>query len=155
MKIFNSFLIICFCFGTQLSNAQDKSIRLKHYNINNSKLALNGYDPISYFSYQPKQGGKEFVALYEGLIYRFTTKKNKELFLSDPEKYEPMYGGWCAYAMGNTGEKVDINPITYKIIDGKLYLFYNKFFNNTLTDWNKDEETLKKKADINWSQVIK
>ena len=66
-----------------------------------------------------------------------------------------MFGGWCAYAMGDNGEKVDIDPETFKIIDGKLYLFYNAYFNNTLNSWNKDEKNLKNKANNNWSKLLK
>ena len=72
------------------------------------------------------------------------------MFLKNPSKYEPQYGGWCAYAMGSAGEKVEINPETFKIIDGKLYLFYNAYFNNTLKSWNKEETKLKSQADTNW-----
>jgi hypothetical protein len=57
--------------------------------------------------------------------------------------------------MGAKGEKVEIDPETYKIINGKLYLFYNRFFNNTLPLWNKDESTLKPKADQYWQQYLK
>lgn len=56
--------------------------------------------------------------------------------------------------MGASGEKVDIDPDTFKIIDNKLYLFYNAFFNNTLKSWNKDEVGLKKKADTSWKKFI-
>ena len=55
--------------------------------------------------------------------------------------------------MGDYGEKVEINPETFKIVDGKLYLFYNAFFNNTLKSWNKNESNLKKKADANWKKI--
>ncbi|WP_315815832.1 hypothetical protein [Paraflavitalea speifideaquila] len=51
---------------------------------------------------------------------------------------------------GSKGEKVSIDPKTFKVLDGKLYLFYNKFFNNTLTSWNKDEVNLKREADKHW-----
>ena len=64
-----------------------------------------------------------------------------------------MYGGYCAYAMGFDGSLVEIDPETYKIIDGKLYLFYNAYFNNTKTKWDKDEKSLKAKADSNWKLV--
>lgn len=76
------------------------------------------------------------------------------MFLKNPASYEPQYGGWCAYAMGANGEKVEINPETFKIVDGKLNLYYNAFFNNTLKSWNKDEGNLKKKADANWKKII-
>jgi hypothetical protein len=68
--------------------------------------------------------------------------------------YEPQYGGWCAFAMGDSGDKVSISPSTFKIIDGKLYLFYNSFFNNTLKTWNKNQKDLNKKATINWKEII-
>ena len=70
----------------------------------------------------------------------------------NPLNYEPQYGGWCAYAMGKDGSKVEVDPETFKIIDGKLYLYYNKFFNNTLKSWNKDETNLKSRADLNWKK---
>jgi hypothetical protein len=56
--------------------------------------------------------------------------------------------------MGAKGEKVSIDPETFKIIDNKLYLFYNRFFNNTLQDWNKNETALKQKADQSWKKII-
>jgi hypothetical protein len=55
--------------------------------------------------------------------------------------------------MGASAEKVEVDPETFKIVNGKLYLFYNKYFNNTLTKWNKDEDRLKKQADANWSKL--
>ena len=76
------------------------------------------------------------------------------MFDENPTRFLPQYGGWCAYAMGDSGEKVKIDPETFKIIDGKLYLFYNFYFTNTLTKWNRDESNLKQKADQNWKKVI-
>jgi hypothetical protein len=87
---------------------------------------------------------------YLGAVYYFSSVTNKETFKASPAKYEPEYGGWCAYAMGKNGEKVSIDPETFKLVNGKLYLFYNKYFTNTLKDWNKNEATLKKNADVNW-----
>ena len=55
--------------------------------------------------------------------YYFSSEKNKAEFSQNPSKYKPQYGGWCAYAMGSNGEKVEVNPETFKLIDGKLYLF--------------------------------
>ena len=57
--------------------------------------------------------------------------------------------------MGSEGEKVRVDPESYKIIRGKLYLFYNNFFKNTLAKWNKDEENLTIKADKNWKNTIR
>jgi len=49
---------------------------------------------------------------------------------------------------------VPVNPETFKIIDGKLYLFYNSFFSNTLKNWNKNQSNLKVKADGDWKKII-
>ncbi|MGS2740885.1 hypothetical protein [Sinomicrobium sp. M5D2P17] len=58
---------------------------------------------------------------------------DQNLFKTDPEKYAPQYRGWCACAMGDSGEKVSVDPEILKILDGRLYLFYHTFFSNTLT----------------------
>jgi YHS domain-containing protein len=137
-----------------ISFAQNDAKRISQYNLEN-KVAIQGYDPVGYFTQGKAMGGKkEIVTSYQGVIYQFSSAQNKETFLKNPSKYEPQYGGWCAYAMGSAGEKVEINPETFKILDGKLYLFYNAYFNNTLKSWNKDEANLKVKADNNWKKYI-
>lgn len=133
---------------------QNDSQRSSQFNIEN-KLALQGYDPVAYFkSNKAIKGKKEISYNYKSVIYYFSSKENLELFKKNSNTYEPQYGGWCAYAMGNSGEKVEINPETFKIIDGKLYLFYNAYFNNTLKSWNKNEKSLKSKADSNWNKFL-
>lgn len=130
--------------------AQNASKRVKNLNLEN-KIALQGYDPVAYFTQKKAVKGKSnLTTTYEGVVYQFSSQANKDLFLKNPAGYEPQYGGWCAFAMGDYGEKVEVDPETFKIVNGKLYLFYNKYFNNTLKNWNKDEENLKRKADQNW-----
>lgn len=133
---------------------QDDATRKKHYNLENG-LAIQGYDVVSYFYGKPKKGSKTQSYTYKGVTYYFSSQLYLDLFKKHPEKYEPQYGGWCAYAMGNDGTKVEIDPETYKLTDGKLYLFYNKYFNNTKKDWDKDEANLKAKADKNWAAILK
>lgn len=127
-------------------------VRTNSFNLSNG-LGIEGYDPVAYFTQgKAVEGKKEFTVTYNGAKYYCSSSNNKALFQKNPESYIPQYGGWCAYAMGKTGEKVEIDPETFKIKDGKLYLFYNAFFNNTLTSWNKDEQNLNKNADINWKK---
>lgn len=126
----------------------------KNYNLDNG-LAIQGYDPVAYFKNKPTEGKKEYASQYQGVTYYFASLANKQAFIENPKKYEPVYGGWCAFAMGDTGKKVEINPETFKIVDGKLHLFYNAFFNNTLKSWNKNEKNLKQKADLNWTKINK
>ena len=100
--------------------------------------------------------GKSTLTVYhQGATYYFSSVEHKELFKKNANQFEPAKGGWCAYSMGASGEKVSIDPATFKIINGRLYLFYNKFFNNTLKDWNKDEANLKTKADLSWMKLLK
>jgi YHS domain-containing protein len=121
------------------------------FNKDSDGLWVDGYDAVAYLTTNKAvKGSKTYQALYQGTRFQFSSEQNKQLFLAMPEKYIPAYGGWCAYAMGANGEKVEVNPKTFKVIGGKTYLFYNKFFTNTLDDWNKDEANLKAKADANW-----
>ena len=147
-------LILFLSFLTISIAAQTATKRTTEFSLEN-KIAIQGYDPVSYFKGKPSKGKKEIATTYEGVIYYFSSVANKEAFLKKPMNYEPQFGGWCAYAMGSSSEKVEINPETFKILDGKLYLFYNAYFNNTLKSWNKDEMNLKKKAEINWIKFLK
>lgn len=127
--------------------------RTKNYNVDNG-IAIQGYDPVAYFTQNKAvKGSKQFSVIAEGVTYFLSSEVNKNLFLKDYKKYEPQYGGWCAYAMGATGEKVEIDPKTFKILQGKLYLFYHTWTNNTLPKWNADEVSLKVKADKNWNSI--
>ncbi len=125
----------------------------QHTNLSKSGLAIEGYDPVAYFSGNASKGNKAIAAKYQSATYYFNSEANRKKFLANPTAYLPQYGGWCAYAMGASGEKVEIDPETFKILDGKLYLFYNAYFNNTLPKWDKDEKNLKERADNNWKKI--
>ncbi|SEI55906.1 YHS domain-containing protein [Dyadobacter sp. SG02] len=146
-------LLLLLMAGTAF--AQTPEARKKQYNLESSGLAIQGFDPVAYFTMNKAiEGKKEFSANYNGVDYRFASKQNKDEFARNPARYEPQFGGWCAYAMGKKGEKVEIDPETFKVLDGKLYLFYNKYFNNTLKSWNQDEARLKTQADRNWVKFV-
>ncbi len=135
--------------------SQNSTENSNHFNLNKG-IAVQGYDPVSYFkSGRAEKGNSTISSNHNGATYYFTSQENKNQFLKNPTQYEPQYGGWCAFAMGDYGKKVEINPETFKIVDGKLYLFYNAYLNNTLKSWNKDEINLKTKADNNWAKIIK
>jgi hypothetical protein len=136
------------------ANAQTDT-RKKEFNLDKSSVAIQGYDPVAYFTQNKAvKGSKDIALFHEGITYYFASTQNKELFKANPGKYEPQYGGWCAYAMGASGEKVEIDPETFKITNGKLYLFYHSWVNNTLTKWNKDESNLRPKADASWMKFF-
>jgi YHS domain-containing protein len=134
--------------------AQETEQKENQLNLDKTGLVLEGYDVVSYFFGTPQKGKSSIQLDAEGVLYWFSSEENKQLYIKNPAKFQPAYGGWCAYAMGLDGEKVKIDPKTYKIIEGKLYLFYNFYFNNTLIDWNKDEKNLKAQADLNWQKYL-
>jgi YHS domain-containing protein len=152
----NIFLFVFAGFLVTGAQAQaSAAFRAKQFNLDNAGIGISGYDPVAYFTaHKAVKGSKENAVSYEGVTYYFSSVINKEEFKRNPAGYEPAYGGWCAYAMGTKGEKAEVDPKTFKIVDGKLNLFYNKFFNNTLTGWDKDEINLKQKAATNWSKMF-
>jgi YHS domain-containing protein len=123
------------------------------YNLKKGYVA-EGYDVTEYFNNKAIEGDKEFTTTYDGAKFQFASQKNLEAFKKSPEKFIPQYGGYCAYAIADKGKKVSIDPETFQILDGKLYLFYNSWGTNTLESWNEEgAATLKKKADIEWERV--
>lgn len=136
-------------------NAQDAK---GNYFVNDKNVAVNGYDVVNYFTtYTAQRGSKNFSMEYKGVAYFFENAGNLKAFKKNPEKYLPQYGGYCAFAMGAHNAKVPSDPKTFKIYNGKLYLFFNDYYNgspfNTIIPWSNDEVNLKKKADSNWSEM--
>ncbi|MEO1049100.1 MAG: YHS domain-containing (seleno)protein [Bacteroidota bacterium] len=146
-------IIIAFLALAVSAQAQSDKTRGNNFNIRHN-VAIGGYDPVSYFDGKPAKGSKTIAYAHHGVTYYFAKEANKNKFKADPQRYEPAYGGWCAYAMGVSGDKVKIDPGTYKITDGKLYLFYNFSGTNTLTLWNKDEPGLITKGDNYWDKIL-
>lgn len=122
------------------------------YNLDKNGLALQGYDPVSYFAGKPVEGKKELAAKFAGATYYFADAKDRDAFLAEPDKYLPAYGGWCATAMA-LGKKVEINPDNYKITNGRLFLFYKNILSNAINDWNKDEPKNIVAADKHWHDI--
>jgi YHS domain-containing protein len=152
--MFNISIKLIFSILFPVTLFAQEPLRKKHFNLK-AGIALQGFDPVAYFKQQTAvKGKKEFSVYHAGATYYFSTFENKNEFKKNAAGYEPEFGGWCAYAMGATGEKVSIDPETFKIINGKLYLFYNQFFNNTLKDWNRDEVNLIAKAPVNWAKLF-
>jgi YHS domain-containing protein len=133
--------------------AQTPAQRQAQFNLDEN-VAMDGYDPVSYFTGKPVEGDESVNITYNGVVYFFVNQVNRAKFKANPEQYEPAYGGWCAYAMGESGEKVKVDPETFKLVGGRVYLFYNFWGNNTLQTWNKNEPTLREKADQNWKKFV-
>lgn len=138
------------------SPAEEPVRNAAQYNLpKDSTLAIEGYDPVAYF---PEGGGKptkgkDTIALeHKGVTYRFASAAHRDLFLANPQRYEPAFGGWCAFAMAD-GDRVEIDPKNFLIEDDRLLLFYKDFFGNTRTSWTKAIEKnkpLAADADAEW-----
>ena len=144
------FLMILATFLSVVALAQpDVASRRRNYNTENG-VALREFDPVSYFQERPLKGISKFHHTHKGITYYFANQENVEEFKKSPEKYEPAYGGWCAYTVALNGDRVKVNPATYKIVDGQLHVFYNFNGDNRLTKWNKNEKKLATAAKKNW-----
>jgi len=126
---------------------------LREFNVSEKKPAISGYDPVSYFSGAgPAKGKAELESVYAGVRYRFSTAENRRKFAENPAAFLPAYGGWCATAMAD-GRKVEIEPTSFKITDGRLLLFYKGWLGDALKEWNKDERGLTRRADEHWRKI--
>ena len=103
---------------------------------------------ISYFENNAEKGNNKFVTTYNNVKFKFVSQAHLDTFNANPKTYVPQYGGYCAYAIAEKGKKVSINPKSFEIRDGKLYLFYNAWGTNTLNLWQEENpEKLKNKAE--------
>jgi YHS domain-containing protein len=113
-------------------------------------VGLQGYDPVSYFQKSgPLHGDGNHEAFYEGVSYIFATDSNKKAFQANPAKYLPAYGGYCAFGV-SAGRKVFGDPLSWKIVDSKLYLNLNKKVQKI---WLKDIPLYIKQADNEWVKI--
>ncbi len=132
----------------------EKREHLAHFNLGKNSLAIQGYDPVAYFKEgggKPQAGKQELSYTHLQVSYRFATQAHLDLFKKNPAKYEPLYGGWCAYAMADN-DKTDINPKSFLIQDGKLLLFYDGFWGDTRKLWSKDPKGYSPKAAAGWKK---
>lgn len=119
-------------------------------NKGEDNIAIQGYDPVAYFTQgKPVKGDASVSVKHDDAVYHFSSKANARQFEKNPEKYTPQYGGFCAFGIAS-GSKYPINPETFKIKDGKLFLFFNKDGTNTLNMWNQAELKSQKEADSKW-----
>lgn len=109
-----------------------------------------GYDVVAYFTDGKAMRGSGYhVADHNGVTYVFTSEEHKKLFVANPMKYLPAYGGYCAYG-ASVAKKFVADPEVWKIVDGTLYLNLDK---GIQVKWEKDIPGNIKKADKNWTVI--
>lgn len=113
-------------------------------------VILAGYDTVAYFTEgKPVKGSADITAVYNGAIYRFSSKGNRDKFNADPAHYAPQYGGFCAYGM-TFGKKFEVDGKAFKIVDGKLFVNKDQ---SVYKAWNKDVPKHIREANGQWPSV--
>ncbi len=127
--------------------AEDKML----LNLDKSGVAIQGYDPVAFFTVgAPVKGSPEFTSTYHAAVYQFHSAKNKATFDGEPAKYEPQFGGYCAYGVSrNALAPIDIKA--WQIVDGRLLMQKSISIRD---DFNEDTKGNLKKADSNWPKLL-
>ena len=118
-------------------------------NLDETGLLMQGYDPVSYHDAGPQRGNRNLEASYQGARIHFVSEGNLERFLDDPERYMPAYGGYCAYGV-RMGQKFDIDPFSYHVSGGRLYLMLDR---STRLLWAQNREHNIGIADRIWNTI--
>ncbi|MDX2288328.1 MAG: YHS domain-containing (seleno)protein [Hyphomicrobiaceae bacterium] len=114
-------------------------------------VAVGGYDPVAYHTEgKAVAGSKDITLEHDGAVWRFASDANRAAFKADPGRYAPHYGGYCAWAVSR-GYTAKGDPQAWSIVDGKLYLNYDK---SVRSSWEKAARSNITKADANWPKVL-
>jgi YHS domain-containing protein len=131
----------------QLTKGQDQL-----ENRADKRVALKGYDPVSYFTdNKPERGTKDYSAEYDDTVYWFKNSEHRDKFSSDPGKYAPQFDGYCAIALSR-GKKVEADPLAWSIKNGKLFVFFGE---PGVSVFKKESSGVVKKAKNNWPGLKK
>lgn len=113
-------------------------------------IAVKGYDVVAYFRQgAPAKGQPQFSHVWNDAAFLFSSAENRDLFAKSPEEYAPQFGGYCAWAVGHN-YTADADPEAWKIVDGKLYLNYNK---SVQKKWAEDQDRWIMEGERNWPSL--
>lgn len=121
------FAAFCFSFVNTAFAAEPINTLEKSglFSYKPSGVAIRGTDTVAYFTEgKPVKGSDAFTTEWNGATWKFASQEHLDLFVANPEKYAPQYGGYCAYGV-TKNNLVKVEPENWTIVDGKLYLNYN------------------------------
>ena len=146
MRLLASAIVAGFIMAMAPANASAG----ERINADDDGVAIQGYDPVAYFSEgHPVQGTEEHAFEWEDSRWLFSTPEHKDAFAREPRRYAPRYGGFCAGAMSR-GFRAQIDPEAFAIIDGKLYLAYAK---SGIQEFEENADRDIPRADTNWEKL--
>ena len=120
-------------------------------NVDKSGVGIKGYDPVAYFTdNQPIKGSAQFQIDSNGVTYHFASARSKAVFDANPGKYEPQFGGFCAWAVSQ-GYTAPIDPNAFQVVNGRVLLQYSL---SVRKQFSQDTEGNLRKADANWPAIV-
>jgi YHS domain-containing protein len=121
------------------------------YTATFSNVAVSGYDPVAYFTDgRPVQGTAEFSTKWNGAEWHFASAAHRDAFIAEPTRYAPEFGGYCAWAVSQ-GYTAPADPTAWKIVDGKLYLNYDR---DVAKKWEQDIPGNIASANAKWPAIL-
>jgi len=143
----NFFLLLLLLAGIPAFSQTQKSFQ----NLDKSGIAIQGYDPVAFFTQnKPVKGNASFASTYKGAKYLFASTEDKATFDANPAKYEPQFGGFCAFGVSE-GHTAPIKIEAFQIVNGRLLMQYDLSVKDL---FNKDQTGNLKKADSNWPALV-
>jgi YHS domain-containing protein len=115
-----------------------------------ARVALHGYDPVSYFTKgHPEQGVERFSVSFDDAVYWFTSEQHRAMFIADPDAYAPQYNGFCAISVSRN-MIAEPDPHAWAISDGKLYVFSSPAW---VARFEQDKAAILAKGAENWPEL--
>ena len=132
-------LILCLVFsGTAVANEPIFAT---------DNVALSGFDVVAYFTDgQPVKGDPVVSYQWQGVDWFFDSDEHRDLFVRNPEKYAPKYGGFCALGAAH-GALVPSSPKAWSIHNGELIMNMSQAVVET---WRYNPDINIERADSNW-----
>ncbi len=113
--------------------------------------ALDGHDPVAFFTEKkPVKGDFKITATHQGATYFFASRRNRDAFQENPDRYAPAYGGYCAVGAG-LGVLLPVDITTWQVVNDRLVL---NFSSDVQKVFNKDPQGTLKKADAAWPKLV-
>jgi len=141
-------LLVALLFMTTLSTIATAKDLL---NLDGNGVAIQGYDPVAFFTdNRPVEGNPKLQSEYHGAKYYFASSEHKGAFDQEPAKYEPQFGGYCAYG-ASRGNKAPVKIEAWQIVNGRLLMQYDLDIKGK---FNQDQQGNLKKADQNWPGLV-
>jgi YHS domain-containing protein len=147
MNLCPSLLLLGVLLSLVPARAEDRVL----VNVDRSGLALQGHDPVAFFTEgKPVRGDERFTSRHQGATYRFASEEHRTAFEREPQKYAPQFGGFCAWAVSN-GYTAPVKVEAFEIVAGRLLLQYDRGARDL---FDRDRTGNLAKADANWPGLV-